>query len=100
MVADGPLAEAREQPGGCHLIVHDSLRAIQIDEEIPPARLGTVETCPVMKSRANRRIVFADFHIRAEGRKKQSAKHSNDASAGANIHICPITARQNSPKCR
>jgi hypothetical protein len=50
LVTDGPFAETREQLGGYFLIDATDLdEAIGIAEQIPMARLGTVEIRPVME---------------------------------------------------
>ena len=50
LVTDGPFAETREQLGGYYLIEAKDLdEAIGIAEQIPPARLGTIEIRPVLE---------------------------------------------------
>ncbi len=50
LVTDGPFAETREQLGGYYLIEAQDLdEAIGIAEQIPPARLGTIEIRPVLE---------------------------------------------------
>ena len=50
LVTDGPFAETREQLGGYYLIdAADLDEAIEIAEQIPPARFGTIEIRPVME---------------------------------------------------
>jgi hypothetical protein len=49
LVTDGPFAETREQLGGYFLIEAKNLdEAIAIAEQIPSAKLGTVEIRPVV----------------------------------------------------
>jgi hypothetical protein len=49
-VTDGPFAETREQLGGYYLVeARDLDEAIRIAEQIPGARVGTVEIRPVME---------------------------------------------------
>lgn len=50
LVTDGPFAETREQLGGYFLIEAGDLdEAIGIAEQIPGARVGTVEIRPVLE---------------------------------------------------
>lgn len=50
LVTDGPFAETREQLGGYFLIDAPDLdAAIAIAEQIPGARIGTVEVRPVVE---------------------------------------------------
>jgi hypothetical protein len=50
LVTDGPFAETREQLGGYFLIEAENLdEAIGIAEQIPGARVGTVEIRPVLE---------------------------------------------------
>ena len=50
LVTDGPFAETREQLGGYFLVEADDLdEAIRIAEQIPGARVGTVEIRPVLE---------------------------------------------------
>ena len=50
LVTDGPFAETREQLGGYYLVeARDLDEAIRIAEQIPGARVGTVEIRPVME---------------------------------------------------
>ncbi|MGH9837815.1 MAG: YciI family protein [Blastocatellia bacterium] len=50
IVTDGPFAETREQLGGFYLIEAKDLdEAIGIAEQIPGARVGTVEIRPVIE---------------------------------------------------
>ena len=50
LVTDGPFAETREQLGGYFLIDATDLdQAIAIAEQIPGARVGTVEIRPVVE---------------------------------------------------
>jgi len=50
LVTDGPFAETREQLGGYYLIEAEDLdEAIGIAEQIPPARLGTIEIRPLLE---------------------------------------------------
>ena len=50
LVTDGPFAETREQLGGYFLVDAKNLdEAIEIAEQIPGARKGTVEIRPVLE---------------------------------------------------
>ncbi len=50
LVTDGPFAETREQLGGYYLVEAGNLdEAIRIAEQIPPAKIGTIEIRPVME---------------------------------------------------
>lgn len=50
IVTDGPFAETREQFGGFFMVETQNLaEAISIAEQIPGARVGTVEIRPVME---------------------------------------------------
>lgn len=50
LVTDGPFAETREQLGGFYLVdVEDLDEAIRIAEQIPVARVGTIEIRPVQE---------------------------------------------------
>lgn len=50
MVTDGPFAETREQLGGYFLVEAKNLdEAIEIAEQIPGARKGTVEIRPLVE---------------------------------------------------
>jgi hypothetical protein len=50
LVTDGPFAETREQLGGFFLIeARDLDDAIRVAEQIPIARLGTIEVRPVIE---------------------------------------------------
>lgn len=50
LVTDGPFAETREQLGGYFLVEAGDLdEAIRIAEQIPGARVGTVEIRPVLE---------------------------------------------------
>jgi len=50
LVTDGPFAETREQLGGYFMINADNLdEAMVIAEQIPAAKLGTVEIRPVLE---------------------------------------------------
>lgn len=52
LVTDGPFAETREQLGGYFFIEAGDLdQALDIAEQIPGARIGTVEIRPVMEIR-------------------------------------------------
>lgn len=48
VVTDGPFAETKEQLAGFYLIeARDLNEAIQVAEEIPPARVGSIEIRPL-----------------------------------------------------
>jgi hypothetical protein len=50
VVTDGPFAETREQLGGYYIIEAKDLdEAINIAEQIPPVKVGTIEIRPVME---------------------------------------------------
>jgi len=50
LVTDGPFAETREQLGGyCLIEAKDLDEAIEIANQMPPGRLGTVEIRPVLE---------------------------------------------------
>ena len=50
VITDGPFAETREQLGGFFLINAENLdQAIQVAEQIPAGRWGTVEIRPVLE---------------------------------------------------
>ena len=50
VITDGPFAETREQLGGFFLINAENLdEAIQVAEQIPAGRWGTVEIRPVLE---------------------------------------------------
>jgi hypothetical protein len=48
VIADGPFAETKEQPGGFYLIeARDRNEAIRLASEMPPARVGSIEERPL-----------------------------------------------------
>ena len=50
LVTDGPFAETREQLGGYYIIEATDLdEAINIAEQVPPVRFGTIEIRPLME---------------------------------------------------
>jgi hypothetical protein len=50
LITDGPFAETREQLGGYFLVEADNLdEALEIAQQIPAARKGTVEVRPLVE---------------------------------------------------
>ncbi|HCJ65505.1 MAG TPA: dehydrogenase, partial [Alcanivorax sp.] len=53
-VTDGPFAETKEQLTGFYLVdARDLNEAIRIAENIPPARVGSIEVRPVRELQVN-----------------------------------------------
>ena len=53
-VTDGPFAETKEQLTGFYLVdTRDLNEAIRIAENIPPARVGSIEVRPVRELQVN-----------------------------------------------